>query len=906
MIGFRPKTSELYLERPRLLNLLPDSEGYVVWLEAPYGYGKSVLTSQWARQLESQWRVLWLASGGWDVKNALEKLLELPPETPWGMLLEELWKDATLLVVEDLEGHEDLNPLLKDVRGLLLIASRTTLPYQELPRLKTQKRLVHLQAKQLAFTPDEAKPLFNDEQSATQAWERSQGWSLPLHFSALTGEAPEAEALLEGIQESLSEEAWNEALFLAVLPFLPVASENDASQELVKSGFVQQLEAGLRLHQMTAEAIVGEYFEACKSIVQENLHRLPPHAQAEACERLGLTQELAHLLEIHQFSHEDPESLLRWDALIGGERGVQRSTGVGWSLWTLGREDEALRILFETAARPNLSPDERLSIYKNMVWVLAQKHAFDEARKVEALAEPYLEQASPEQAGRFLNNLFLLYFELGDWPHCESVLQRALQAYPPASPYRAIATGNLAITGWHHRGDVDGLLLERGKMLATNRKINPNNVPGDMLQLAELQTFLGQTEKALDILSDIGSYYKTNPRWTLEAQALQAYLEHTPENFPNLLYQAKLWERSLQQRIQFFWARTLRKVSAQKALKILENTDHPWANIEKALAMNSLQDKKALETLGKPPEKNQIMELRLYYHAARFEITRDPNDLQTFLDLTLASERLLPGCIALKNLPKDKPELSRVYELREVLVSSWQEAIAYRHHEIPNLEIHLLGQLQVSMLGNPVDLTDRQKAMLALLLLDYDRNVIGEALWPDVDTKKVLNNLNVQLTLLRKTLEPWGLKTYLTEDGLSRSNTDIRRLREALGQNNVTAVLQLYREPLAPDVDLPLLDEARESLREEVIDCFFEAAQSGETRGGETQSGDDGVAYLERLLELDPLHEEALRLLLEKLVVRGRKREAVKRYQSFAAKLKTEMDLEPLEVTQKILGEASV
>ena len=825
MIGFRPKTSELYLERPRLLGLLPDSEGYVVWLEAPYGYGKSVLTSQWAEQLESQWRILWLASGGWDIKVALEKLLELPPETPWGMLLDDLWKEPTLLVIEDLGGHEDLNPLLKDVRGLLLIASRNTLPYQELPRLKTQGRLTHLQAKQLAFTPDEAKPLFHDEQSAKLAWERSQGWSLPLHFSALTGESPDAEALLEGIQESLSEDAWKEALFLAALPYLPTSSQNEYSQELIKSGFVQQLEAGLRLHSMTAETIFRDYLEACTRVVQNNLHRLPPHLQAEACERLGLIQELSHLLETNQFSHQDPEALLRWDTLVGGERGVQRSTGVGWSLWTLGREEEALEILFETAALPNLSPDERLSIYKNMVWVLAQKHEFDEAKKVEALAEPYIKQANPEQAGRYLNNLFLLYFELGDWPQCETVLQRALDTYPPHSSYRAIAIGNLAITRWHHQGDIDGLLLERAKMLATNRSLNPNNVPGDILQLAELQTFLGQTDKALELLSDVDSYYKTNPRWTLEAEALKAYLKNTPETFPNLLHQAKPWERSLQQRIQFFWARTLRKTSSEKALKVLENTDDPWTTIEKALAIKSQNDKEALTILGDIPKKREIMELRLYYHAARFEITLEPSDLQSFLDLTLASERLLPGFIALDDLPKDKCELSVVYDLSEVLASNWPEAIVYRHHEIPRLEINVLGQVQVSVLNKVIDLTDRHKAILALLALGYDRETIGEALWPETDSKKVLNNLHVQLNLLRKILEPWGLKTYITEDGLARTTTDIGHLREALRQNNINAVLQLYQEPLAPGVDLPLLDEARETLREDVIACLFEVSQ---------------------------------------------------------------------------------
>ena len=148
------------------------------------------------------------------------------------------------------------------------------------------------------------------------------------------------------------------------------------------------------------------------------------------------------------------------------------------------------------------------------------------------------------------------------------------------------------------------------------------------------------------------------------------------------------------------------------------------------------------------------------------------------------------------------------------------------------------------------------------------------------------------LNLLRKTLEPWGLKTYLTEDGLQRTQTDVWQLQKALETNEAATVLHLYQEPLAPGVDLALLDEARESLREEVTKILFRAARKT----------DDGVGYLERLLELDPLHEEGLQLLLEKLVSRGRKREAVKRYQSFATKLKNEMGLEPLPETQQLLS----
>lgn len=904
MIGFRPKTSELYLERPRLLNLLPDSEGYVVWLEAPYGYGKSVLSSQWAEILEKEgWRVLWLSVQGRDLKHSLANLLDLPNEILWGSLLDILWHQPTLLVLEDLIGSEDLNFLLRDVRGLLLIASRNTLAYHELPRLHTQKRLIHLQAKQLAFTPEETLALFDDKQSAQQAWQRSQGWSLPLHFAALTGETPDSEALLEGMRESLSPQGWSEAMFLSALRFLPNTSMNNDSQELIKAGFVQELEAGVRLHPMTAEAISRQYLELCKTIVKKNLSRLPPHLQAEACQYVGLKDELADILERFQFSHEDPEAMLEWDAFVGGARGVQRSSGVGWSLWTLGREEEALKILFETAARQNLSPDERLAIYKNMVWVLAQKHEFNEAQKVAALAKPYLRQATPEMAGRYLNNLFLLYFELGDWQQCEVVLQQALEVYPPESPYRNIAQGNLAITHWHQHGDIDGLLLERGRMLEINRKLNPNNVPGDLLQLAELHMFLGQYGKALALLADAPGYRKVNPRWALEAEAFKAYLEKDASSFPELLQQGKTWLQEgkswheLYERMIFFYARLQRQQEPRKALELLASSaaSGHWLNIEQALATHALGDKtKALELLGERPQSTHFMELRLYWQAAKLEISQDAQDLDDFMGLSHVGERLLPGLVPLEVLPKTRPELSRAYPLETVLSSAWPEAIALRHAEIPDLELFILGKFEARILGNTVELTDRHKAILTLMVLGYEREVIGDALWPEVSGKKVMNNLYVQLNLLRKILEPWGLKTYLSEEGLMRSQIDLDHFKQALARRDAKTVLQLYKEPLAPGLDLPLLDETRNILREKVIELLFETAQNT-----------DDNNYLERLLELDPLHEEALQRLMEKLIARGRKREARKYYQSFALKLKNEMGIEPLEETRALLENIS-
>ena len=79
MFGVRPRLGEQFLNRPRLLERLPEEPGHVVWLRAPYGYGKSILAAQWAQQLEALgWRVLWLSVFGKEVRELIAQALSLP------------------------------------------------------------------------------------------------------------------------------------------------------------------------------------------------------------------------------------------------------------------------------------------------------------------------------------------------------------------------------------------------------------------------------------------------------------------------------------------------------------------------------------------------------------------------------------------------------------------------------------------------------------------------------------------------------------------------------------------------------------------------------------------------------------------------------------------------------------
>jgi Hypothetical protein len=151
-------------------------------------------------------------------------------------------------------------------------------------------------------------------------------------------------------------------------------------------------------------------------------------------------------------------------------------------------------------------------------------------------------------------------------------------------------------------------------------------------------------------------------------------------------------------------------------------------------------------------------------------------------------------------------------------------------------------------------------------------------LWPDMPEADALNNLSAWLSRLRKALEPWGVPTYLKEEGLVRTESDLMALEEALARKEAEKVLALYQEPLFPGLDLPLLDRKREELYHRVRALFLEA---GEPR------------YLERLLELDPLDEEALLPLAEGCLSRGQRARALRLLQAYEKRLWEELRERP-------------
>ena len=903
MIGFRPKPSALFLERPRLLRLLPEEPGYVVWLEAPYGYGKSVLISQWTNQLEADgWRVVWLAMVEGDPRPGLAVALGLPDAAPWRAVLDSLGQERTAVVLEDLEdeGGVGLGPLLKHAQGLVLLASRRALRDPEFARLRTQGRLVHVKAAQLAFTTDEAAHLFGDSPGAIEAWEHTRGWSLPLHMAALTGAIPDEAALWDGVRESLDADEWREVLFMAALPYLPAPAADARARRLADLGFVQALEKGYRLHPLAAEQLLNDRLEAVQQSVKLEASRLEVAWRCLAFERAGLFDLLAPLLEDHTLVNFDPQAVLRWDALCPTARGPERWLGVSWARSVVGQREAAMEAFLATARHGDATISQRLMA---MGWALydLQPHEIGLAEGLMLEAQPWLEQANPRVKAVYLSNVGAAFVQMGDWVRAQSHLEQAcvIPELEQSSDARGVHA-NLMNARWEQSGELEGFVrfLERATELDRRGegRALPFNLPVRLRALGGLLEWLDPS-RALACYAELETVAHHNLLDALRARAQAASLRGELDRFADLADEAQAWnDRSTIALVRSRWAHTLRQAGrAEQGLKVMDGLSDIETLPERALCLHALgRGTEALEVL-EPAFKASARQVRVQARAARYRIGRDPGDLESLMLLTDLRERVLPGLVPIEELPRARPDLARTYPLGVVLRSGWKEAVQLVHSEIPMLEVRVLGGFEVRLMGQVVNLTARPKDILMLLALRLPRDRIAESVWPEADTDKSRNNLHVNLNALRKVVEPWGVPTYILESGLARATVDLWDLEEALSKGDLKTVRALYADLVA--LELAPVEEYRDDLRARVLDAVLEHALALE--GSNPGEAEDA---LEWLLERDPVHEEAFSSLLTLLMRSGRRVTAERRYRAFAERLRQEMGLEPDIEIRRILN----
>jgi DNA-binding SARP family transcriptional activator len=232
-------------------------------------------------------------------------------------------------------------------------------------------------------------------------------------------------------------------------------------------------------------------------------------------------------------------------------------------------------------------------------------------------------------------------------------------------------------------------------------------------------------------------------------------------------------------------------------------------------------------------------------------------------------------------------------------------------------QVRLLGNFELrDAAGQPVRLNTRKaEALLALLALNAGQPLAREKLcallWPEVREPQARHSLRQTLLQLRKALsgEPSALGSDNRGLQLSAANfhCDVVHMQRciALGtREGLHEAAQCYRGELLEGLtvgEAPFehwLQAERKRVREQMAEAFAQllAIELAAQRFSEA------FQLCSRLLQLDPLREEAHRTLMQLLVRQGRRAAALDHYRSFSAALRNQLGTEPDAQTQQLFA----
>jgi DNA-binding SARP family transcriptional activator len=239
------------------------------------------------------------------------------------------------------------------------------------------------------------------------------------------------------------------------------------------------------------------------------------------------------------------------------------------------------------------------------------------------------------------------------------------------------------------------------------------------------------------------------------------------------------------------------------------------------------------------------------------------------------------------------------------------------------VRIRLLGGFGVDRGDGPVDAKAwrlrKARTLVKLLALARDqrlhRDVLLDALWPDRDPASAVNNLHQALHVARRVLSGGGPSNGVLElrndvvvllaDGLVE--VDVRRFKQLVAVARASGELADLRVAAAAYAGDLLPEDRfedwairpREELRESLRDVLVDLADAADAAGG---GGHHAEAFdaLQRALATDPLHERAVRGLMQRHAAAGRRSEALARYERLRGDLRTVYGTEPDPETRRL------
>ena len=226
------------------------------------------------------------------------------------------------------------------------------------------------------------------------------------------------------------------------------------------------------------------------------------------------------------------------------------------------------------------------------------------------------------------------------------------------------------------------------------------------------------------------------------------------------------------------------------------------------------------------------------------------------------------------------------------------------------IEIKTLGRTSVAVNGIPLTGEAGWPKSLALIVYmarepgpDRREQILG-VLWPDTDSKKARRALNQLIYTLRKASPELDLESV--SDALDFGKEvwlDVEEFERRFEAGDLKGAVELYEGPFLSDVSVGepefdhWADRQRAGLRRKFRRAALELAGQAKAAG----DADGAVAYCQRLVEADPLDDEAQHLLIECLHLRGDRLAALRHYDKYRELLASELEVVPLDNTRELI-----
>ena len=226
-----------------------------------------------------------------------------------------------------------------------------------------------------------------------------------------------------------------------------------------------------------------------------------------------------------------------------------------------------------------------------------------------------------------------------------------------------------------------------------------------------------------------------------------------------------------------------------------------------------------------------------------------------------------------------------------------------------HLDIRLLGHLEIALDGEPFRLSTPRKSLqvLAYLLLHraapVSREYLAFLLYPDDEEGAARSKLRATLRdMLRAMPQPVEHYVYVDAEKLAWNQDadawlDVDAFVEASSdRGRLAEAIDLYRGDLLPELYDEWLDAIRERHRNAYLRCLAE-------RVSEARRNADHALAIEmarRILAVDPWREDVVRRIISMRYESGDRAGALREYEEFANRLRTEMGTEPMAETAAV------